>query len=111
MVQEKNLIMEGMKKMLNQIVLVGRIKEIKEEKENVIVKLSVNNSFKNMHGEYEENLIDCKLYKGIAEKTKEYCKTGDVIGVKGRLQKLENDKELTVIAERVSFLSARKEED
>ena len=100
--------------MINQIILTGRIKEIKEENENVIVTLSVNNSFKNMYGEYEENLIDCKLYKGIAETTKEYCKIGDVIGVKGRLQKLENDKELTAIAEKISFLSSkapRKEED
>lgn len=100
--------------MLNQIVLVGRIKEIKENKESAIVTLAVQQCFKNENGEYDTNFIDCHLYKGIAENTKEYCKIGDIVGVKGRIQKLESDKELKLIAERVTFLSSkapRKEDE
>lgn len=100
--------------MLNQIMLVGRIVEIKDNKENVVVTIAIPQNYKNSNGEYDVNFIDCNLYKGIAESTKEYCKIGDVIGVKGRLQKLESDKQLKVIAERVTFLSSkapRKEDE
>ena len=100
--------------MLNQIVLVGRIVEIKEKKESVIVTVAVPQTFKNKDGEYDTNFIDCHLYKGIAENIKEYCKVWDMIGVKGRIQKLENDKQLKLIAERVTFLSSqapRKEDE
>lgn len=102
--------------MLNQIVLVGRIKEIKEDKKNKcgIMTLAVQQNFKNINGEYDINFIDIKMFGGIAENTKEYCKNGDIVGVKGRLQKLENDKQLNVIAEKVSFLSSkapRKEDE
>ena len=102
--------------MLNQIVLVGRIKEIKEDKKNKcgIMTLAVQQNFKNSNGEYDINFIDIKMFGGIAENTKEYCKNGDMVGIKGRLQKLENDKQLNIIAERVTFLSnkaTRKEDE
>ncbi len=102
--------------MCNNYVLVGRIKEIKEDKTNkcAIVTLTVPQSFKNANGEHDTNFIDVRMFGSIAESTKEYCKIGDIVGVRGRLQKLENDKELNVIAERVSFLSSkalRKEDE
>ena len=100
--------------MLNQIILVGRIVKIKNNKESAVITVAVPQNFKNQNGEYDTNYIDCNLYKGIAEQTKEYCKIGDMVGIKGRLQKLETDKQLNVIAERVSFLSSkspRKEDE
>ena len=110
--------------MLNQIVLVGRIKEIKEDKKNKcgIMTLAVQQNFKNTNGEYDINFIDIKMFGGIAENTKEYCKNGDMVGVKGRLQSetinLFNGKFISnvcnVIAERVTFLSnkaTRKEDE
>ena len=102
--------------MLNQIVLVGRIKELKENKKNkyVVMTLAIPQTFKNANGEYDTNFIDIKMFGGIAENTKEYCKIGDAVGVKGRVQKLENDKQLNIIAERVTFLSTkapRKEDE
>ena len=39
----------------------------------------------------------------MAENIAEFCKKGDIIGVKGRLQRLEGN-ELQVIAEKVTFL-------
>ena len=108
--------------MLNQIILVGRIKEIKENKENVIITIAVPQNKKNDKGEYDTNFIDCILYKGIAENTKNYCKVGGIIGVKGKVQSetinLFDGKFICnvchVIAEKVTFLSSqapRKEDE
>ena len=65
--------------------------------------------------EYETDFLDCTLWTGIAENTHEYCKSGDVIGVKGRLQTwmLENEdgtksKRMEIIAEKVTFLSSSR---
>lgn len=97
--------------MLNQIILVGRVQDIKQEQKKVVATLSVPQSFKNISGEYAVNIIDVSIYGIIAETTQEYVKKGDLIGVKGRLQRLEKDKALEVIAEKVTFLSTRKEDE
>lgn len=101
-------------KMLNNFVIVGRITKIESEKiENgankTIVTLAVSRSFKNINGEYETDFIPCTLFGGVAETTKEYCKNGDLIATKGRVQ--TNNNKIELIAERVSFLTTRKEED
>lgn len=100
--------------MLNQIVLVGRIvsdPEIKEtENENKVsnITLAVNRSFKNDNGEYETDFIPCVLWNSIAKTTCEYCKKGDLVGVKGRVQMTRNKME--VIVEKLTFLSNKKED-
>lgn len=101
--------------MLNQVILVGRIKEIKKEQaENgankVLLTLAVPQSFKNTDGEYDTNFIDCILFRNVAESTVEYCKKGDIIGVKGRLQRIDTKKAIELIAEKITFLSSRKED-
>ena len=62
--------------MLNQCILVGRIKE---------------------------------LHEGNNESVNEYCKKGDIVGVKGRLENV-NDV-LIVKAEKITFLSSRTQDD
>lgn len=97
--------------MLNHVVLVGRlveepeVKELKNGKKVSNITLAVPRYYKNESGVYEADFIPCTLWQGIAEKTKEYCKKGDVLGIKGRLQKNENE-ELKIIAEKVTFLSS-----
>ena len=97
--------------MLNQVVLVGRIvsdpkiNETKNGKKETNITLAISRSYKNESGVYEADFIPCTLWQGIAKKTKEYCKKGDVLGIKGRLQKNENE-ELKIIAEKVTFLSS-----
>ena len=102
--------------MLNQLVLVGRIaKEIEDIKlENgksaSIMTLSVPRIYKNIKGEYDIDYIDCILYDGIADNCKEYCKNGDLVGVKGRLQSktnIEENSNTLVVAEKISFLSSK----
>ena len=103
--------------MLNQIILVGRLvqdPEIKELENGVkasYIILAVPRNYKNSNGIYETDFIDCVVWKNIADNVKEYCKKNDIIGVKGRIQtRKEDNKNITeVIAEKVTFLSNRKE--
>lgn len=101
--------------MLNNITLVGRIAnelEIKENENGVkqtIVTLAVPRSYKNVDGIYETDFIPCMLYKGTAEQTVEWCKKGDLIAVKGRIQM--QDDNMQIIAERISFLSTKKADE
>lgn len=88
--------------MLNQVVLVGRISQLKPNK----VIVAVPRSYKNAEGEYDTDYIPIKLTGGIAETTLDYCKKGDMIGVKGRLMMEHGD--LVIMAEKVSFLSSGK---
>lgn len=106
--------------MLNQTVIVGRIVrdlEVHEtESGNKVAQLTlaVPRSFKNINGEYDTDYIPCVLWKGVAENTAEYCKKGDLVGIKGRIQtrSYEHQDELKyvteVIAEKVTFLSSKK---
>ena len=109
--------------MLNHAVLVGRIvydPEIREtESGNKVsrIVLAVPRSFKNSSGEYDTDFISCVLWKGVAESTVEYCKHGDLVGVKGRIQtrniELEEDERrqvVEVVAEKVTFLSSERHE-
>ncbi len=106
--------------MLNQTVIVGRIakdpelRETENGKKVTNVTLAVPRSFKNTDGVYETDFINCVLWKGIAESTVEYCKKGDLVGIKGRIQtrvyeKEEEKKYMTeVVAEKVTFLSSMR---
>jgi len=107
--------------MLNQVILVGRLVRTPElqitesGKKRSQITLAVARSYKNQNGEYDTDFLDCTLWTGIAENTAEYCKCGDVIGVKGRLQTwlLEDEsgskyKKVEVVAEKVTFLSSAK---
>lgn len=107
--------------MLNQTILVGRlVRDVKvEEKENgkkyASITIAIPRSFKNAEGQYDTDFIDCRVFDSIATNTSEYCKKGDIIGVKGRLQSSTFEKEdgtkqykMEVIAEKITFLSSRK---
>ena len=108
--------------MLNQIVIVGRLvkdpelKQTESGKNVTNITLAVPRSYKNPNWEYETDYIDCILWTGIAENTTTYCKKGDLLGVKGRVQtrvyeKEEAKKYITeVVAEKVTFLTSRKTE-
>lgn len=109
--------------MLNQVVLVGRltkdpeIVESKNGKKVANITLAVQRTFKNAEGIYETDFVNCVLWEAIASNTCTYCHSGDIVGVKGRLQvssyedKEGKNKYVTeVIAEKVTFLSNKKED-
>lgn len=97
--------------MLNQIVLVGRLTNIKKDNEenNTIVSVVVPQTFKNENGEYDNNYIDIVMSGNVASNVINYCKNGDLIGIKGKVQRLDNTKEIEIIADRVTFLTSGKE--
>ena len=77
---------------MNQVILVGRLSqdpeyEITETgKKRTIINIAVTRGFKNSEGKYETDFIRCVLWNGMASATKDYCHTGDTIGIKGRVQ-------------------------
>ncbi|MGM9876806.1 MAG: single-stranded DNA-binding protein [Bacilli bacterium] len=111
--------------MLNQVVVVGRIvkdptvEKTESGKERSFITLAVPRSYKNENGEYETDFVDCVLWGGVASNTAEYCKKGDMVGVKGRVETNtyetedgEKKKSTQIVAEKVTFLSSKvKDED
>ena len=110
--------------MLNQTVIVGRLVRDPElyETENgnkvTNITLAVPRSYKNVNGEYDTDFVPCVLWKGVAENTVEYCRKGELLGVKGHVQTrdIEVDEDakrklVEIVAEKVTFLSSKKQAD
>ena len=107
--------------MVNMVMLIGRLTKDPEivEKENGIkvsrITLAINRKFKNADGVYETDFINTSVWESIASNVCDYCKKGDLVGIKGRLQTDTYEKDgknitkLNVIAEKVTFLSSREQ--
>ncbi len=96
--------------MLNQFVLVGKIEKIEEmegKQDALILTVAVPRSFKNIDGVYETDIIDCLVFNW--ETVKENCKKGAIVGIKGRISKLDN-KAISLVSEKVTYLSSKKED-
>lgn len=106
--------------MLNQLVLVGRLvddptlKETENGKKVTNITLAVPRNYKNANGEYETDFINCVLWQNVAQNATEFCNKGDLVGVKGRLQTSNYEKDgekhyvQNVVAEKVTYLSPAK---
>ena len=110
-----------MKHLINDVVLVGRLTKDPElidtdnGKKRAYITLAVPRKFKNVDGLYETDFIRVTLWNIIALNTKEYCKTGDLLGIRGRIQvnsykdSEDNVRYSTdVIAEQITFLTSKK---
>lgn len=108
--------------MLNQAVFVGRLVADpivhKTDKGNVSnITLAVPRPYRNEHGEYEADFIDFVLWKGVAENTAEFCKKGDMLGIKARIQSDfkeqdgERKKVFSIVAEKISFLTSKRDKE
>lgn len=107
--------------MLNISVLIGRVvkepelRETSNGKKVSNITVAVPRPFKNVNGEYDTDFIECILWTGIAQTAVEYCKKGDLIALKGRLQtsimEKENIPKMTIlqfVVEKLSFLNSSK---
>ena len=97
--------------MVNQVILIGKLtnKPILEERGDKVyskITLATPRSYKNINGEYDTDFIDVVLINKVAESCVEYCEQGDMVGVRGNLQRLK-DKDLEVHAEKITFLSSK----
>lgn len=103
--------------MLNQIGLVGRVKELPVSRQtsqgNTVAQLllEVDRNFKNADGSLSTDVFQVTLWRGIAETCLNVCQIGTVLAIRGRLQAnvYQNDESrkfynAEVIAEKVSFI-------
>ena len=107
--------------MLNQLVVIGRLTKDPELRKTdtgrnvTTITLAVPRSYKNSNGEYDTDFIDCTLWNSVAENTAEYCKVGDMVGIKGRVESYNYEKDnqkfsgMRVQAEKVTFLASSRE--
>ena len=107
--------------MVNQVFLIGRLVrdpelfETANKTEVAKITLAIQKGYKNQDGIYEADYINCTLWNQIATNTVEYCRKGDMLGVKGRIETSSYEKDgerkykTNVIAERVTFLSTSQE--
>ena len=96
---------------MNQFIIVGRIVKDLEKDSNVIT-IVIQRHYKNENGEYETDFVDVAIDGTLAKTTIEYCKKGDIIGVKGSIRSdiINNEKKMILVAERITFLSSKKED-
>jgi len=87
--------------MLNQCILVGRIKDFKDE----TLTLAINRSFKNEKGIYETDMINIEIKGKIAENLKDFCTKGDLVGIRGSIRGGNK-----IFAEKVTFLGTKKKD-
>ena len=98
--------------MLNQFIIVGRI--VKDlEKESNVITIAIPRHYKNEDGDYDTAFVDVAIDGTLAKTTIEYCKKGDIIGVKGNIKsEISNDiRKMLLVAERVTFLSSKKADE
>ena len=103
--------------MLNQLTLVGRIIRSGKDDAGSIITIKVPRAYKNEEGIYEVDIFDIHiLADNMMKNVAEYCKEGDLIGIKGRLQmyKYESDgkkmRKTLILAEKITFLSSAAKE-
>ena len=94
--------------MLNQFILVGKIKHLPEIIGNDQYELcvEVTQTYKNSYGEYVSSDINVILTARMTTNLENYCKVGDLIGVKGYIDR-DNELGMVLKGTKVTFLSSR----
>ncbi len=97
----------GSIKMLNQVILVGKVISIKNEEKKSYITLSI--SIRD-----EEDCVEIELSDNLAKTTLEYITEGATLGVKAKVSQRTvqcNNNEINthaIIAEKLTFINARK---
>ena len=112
--------MEGCDRLFNHVILVGRMTkspELRYTAEGVAVcnfTLAMNRPFRQSHGEYEADFIQCNIWRKPAENTATYCQKGSLVAVTGRIQSrhYENQEGIRiyvteVVVDRIRFLDKK----
>jgi len=103
--------------MLNQVVIVDRLRKIIDLGENNGAVITIENirPFKNVDGIYESDFIDVKVFDGAKSSLIDYCKENDLIGIKGRVQvkEVDGNKVIEIVSDKITFMSnnVKKEEE
>lgn len=107
---------------INHLILIGRLTKDPclqklEGKNNSKITLAVKRQFKNSAGIYDTDFITCTVWNVVAEKVCTYCKKGDLVSIKGRIQNNNyTDKDdnkvyaYEIIADQISFMQSINKE-
>lgn len=76
--------------MLNQVDLVGRVQDIKQEQERTIITINVLRPYENK-SEYKSDILPIYLHKGIEQNIKELIKKNDLVNIVGRLCRVNHN--------------------
>ena len=105
--------------MINSVLLVGRLthqpelKFTRNGKTYTQFNVAVQRKFKNENGEYEADFIGCTLWGKPAESFTKFTRKGSLVGVDGRLQTRNYEKDgrkiyiTEVIAESFTLLETK----
>ena len=95
--------------MLNEIVLVGTIKEMPVSNPNdslhfADMKIECVRPIRSNDGEYHSDVFTVTVWRGVADSAAANYEVGNIVGIKGRLQLDDKTAQPRIIAERVSFI-------
>lgn len=88
--------------MLNQAILVGRVFAVEDGL--LTIKIPRNSEDKE-----EADLISARMQDNVNESVQEYCKKGDIVGIKGNLRNDGNGMYLNI--NKITFLTSSAKED
>lgn len=87
--------------MANMFTLVGRLADIQEG----AFVINVPRSYKDEEGTYKDDQFVIEVSQNIHNNMTEYCKIGDIVGVKGMLE--SKDFRIYLKADKITFLSSK----
>ena len=81
--------------------------------DKVTIEILIQRDYKEEKGGYGTGFVDVAINGTRARTAIEYCKKGDIIGVKGsiRSEKSNDIRKMILVAERVTFLSSKKADE
>jgi len=110
--------------MYNLVYLIGRLtadpelNKLENDKQVLTINIAVQRSYKNQDGIYEADFIKCVLWDGIATRTSEYCRKGDLVALRGQIRTSSylDDKEekryvTEIVVEKISFLATKNDNE
>ena len=103
---------------MNEVLLVGRLTKDPDLRmtqsglDITKITIAINRHFKDKNGNYNTDFFDILLWNSLAKRVNEWCKKGDTIGVRARLQNssyTDNDGKKVykneIVAEDISFIA------
>ena len=110
----RNIVMYNLVYLIGRLTVDPEINRLENEKQVLTINLAVQRGYKNPDGIYEADFIRCVLWDGIAERTSQFCKKGDLVGVRGQIRtssyvNANNEKKhkTEILVEKITFLASK----
>ena len=109
---------------MNEVLLVGRLTKdpnlrmTQSGSDITKITIAISRHFKDKNGNYNTDFFDILLWNSLAKRVNEWCKKGDTIGVRARLQNIsytDNDGKKVykneIVAEDISFIANNQKKE